>query len=76
MKHIEPQIHKLYAELVGSEEPLDKRLQLLFLASDFFIHSKLKQGASHLIHVLQKRKRHGLWRSCSMNKSWRYTGLI
>ncbi|MED0656905.1 nucleotidyltransferase-like protein [Anoxybacillus ayderensis] len=56
VKHIEPQIHKLYAELVGSEEPLDKRLQLLFLASDFFIHSKLKQGASHLIHVLQKKK--------------------
>ncbi|MBA2879426.1 hypothetical protein HNR63_002498 [Anoxybacillus kamchatkensis] len=56
VKHIEPQIHKLYAELVGSEEPLNKRLQLLFLASDFFIHSKLKQGASHLIHVLQKKK--------------------
>ncbi len=56
VKHIEPQIHKLYAELVGSEEPLDKRLQLLFLASDFFIHSKLKQGVSHLIHVLQKKK--------------------
>ncbi|KIQ94417.1 hypothetical protein LH47_01450 [Anoxybacillus thermarum] len=56
VKHIEPQIHKLYAELVGSEEPLDKRLQLLFLASDFFIHSKLRQGVSHLIHVLQKKK--------------------
>lgn len=56
VKQIEPQIYKLYAELVGSEEPLDKRLQLLFLASDFFIHSKLKQGASHLIHVLEKRE--------------------
>ncbi|WP_240672305.1 nucleotidyltransferase-like protein, partial [Anoxybacillus flavithermus] len=56
VKQIEPQIYKLYAELVGSEEPLDKRLQLLFLASDFFIHSKLKQGVSHLIHVLEKRE--------------------
>ena len=56
VKHIEPQIYKLYAELVGSEEPLDKRLQLLFLASDFFIHSKLKQGASHLLDVLTKRE--------------------
>ncbi|WP_445290561.1 hypothetical protein [Anoxybacillus sp. FSL W8-0104] len=29
---------------------------MLFLASDFFIHSKLKQGVSHLIHVLEKRE--------------------
>ncbi len=56
VKQIEPQIYKLYAELVGSEEPIEKRLQLLFLASDFFIHSKLKQGASHLMHVLEKKE--------------------
>lgn len=56
VKHIEPQIYKLYAELVGGEEPLDKRLRLLFLASDFFIHSKLKQGASHLLDVLERKE--------------------
>ncbi len=35
VKHIEPEIYKLYEELITSEETLDKRLELLFLVSDF-----------------------------------------
>lgn len=55
VKHIEPEIYKLYEELITSEETLDKRLELLFLASDFLIHSKTKLGASHILEVLEEK---------------------
>src|SRR5690606_40421365 len=48
VKKIEPEIHKLYEELVNSEEGLEKRLELLFLASDVLIHSYIEYGTSHL----------------------------
>ena len=56
VKQIEPEIIKLYEELVLSSEPLDKRLELLFLASEFLIHSKMKSGISHLINVLAEKE--------------------
>ena len=52
VRQIEPEIMKLYEELVQSHEPLEKRLELLFLASDFMIHSKTKMGIQHLVEVL------------------------
>lgn len=55
VKHIEPQVHKLYNELVDSGEELHKRLELLFLAFDFLIHSKTKLGASHLLKILSEK---------------------
>lgn len=56
VKKIEPEVNKLYEELVTSDEPLDKRLELLFLASEFLIHSKEDVGTSHILSVLSKRK--------------------
>ena len=44
VKQIEPEIYKLYDELVNSEEDLGKCLELLFLASDFLIHSRIEIG--------------------------------
>ncbi|MFE8700546.1 nucleotidyltransferase-like protein [Cytobacillus sp. FJAT-54145] len=55
VKQIEPEIYKLYEELVSSEESLDKRLELLFLASEFLIHSRTKVGASHIIDTLSEK---------------------
>nr|WP_263323070.1 nucleotidyltransferase-like protein [Neobacillus sp. Marseille-Q6967] len=55
VKQIEPQIVKLYEELVNSEETLEKRLELLFLASEFMIHSRTKVGCSHLLEVLSNK---------------------
>lgn len=55
VKQIEPEIIKLYEELVTSTEALDKRLELLFLASEFLIHSKMKSGVSHLVNVLSEK---------------------
>lgn len=55
VKQIDPEITKLYEELVNSQEPLDKRLELLFLASEFLIHSKMKSGIHHLVDVLAEQ---------------------
>lgn len=56
VKQIEPQVYKLYQELIDSGEPLNKRLELLFLASDFLIHSKADVGAAHLLSILEERE--------------------
>ncbi|WP_102273200.1 nucleotidyltransferase-like protein [Cytobacillus massiliigabonensis] len=56
VKQIDPEITKLYEELVTSHEPLDKRLELLFLASEFLIHSKMKSGIQHLVDVLAEKE--------------------
>ncbi|MCQ6282969.1 nucleotidyltransferase-like protein [Bacillus sp. EB600] len=53
VKQIEPEIFKLYEELVTSEETLEKRLELLFLASEFLIHSKTHVGTEHILDVLE-----------------------
>lgn len=56
VKQIEPEIYKLYEELVMSEETLEKRLELLFLASEFMIHSRTSIGAAHLLNTLGERE--------------------
>ncbi|XJZ27943.1 nucleotidyltransferase-like protein [Bacillota bacterium Lsc_1132] len=56
VKKIEPEIYKLYEELVKSEETLEKRLELLFLASEFMIHSRTSIGAAHILDVLEERE--------------------
>ncbi len=55
VKHIDPEIYKLYEELVSSEETMEKRLELLFLASEFLIHSRTQVGAAHLLSILEER---------------------
>jgi hypothetical protein len=55
VKMIEPEIVKLYEELVNSEETIEKRLELLFLASEFMIHSRTNVGAAHLLEVLSSK---------------------
>lgn len=52
VKQIEPEIYKLYEELVYSEETLEKRLELLFLASEFMIHSRTNIGTNHFLEIL------------------------
>lgn len=56
IKQIEPEVFKLYEELVNSEEPLHKRLELLFLASEFLIHSRTQIGAAHILEVLSEKE--------------------
>jgi hypothetical protein len=56
VKQIEPEIVKLYEELVNSEETIEKRLELLFLASEFMIHARTKVGGAHIIDVLSRKE--------------------
>ncbi|MBO0961953.1 hypothetical protein J1P26_19800 [Neobacillus sp. MM2021_6] len=56
VKQIEPEIFKLYEELVNSEETLEKRLELLFLASEFMIHFRTNIGTAHLLEVLSRKE--------------------
>lgn len=56
VKQIDPEIYKLYEELIQSEESLEKRLKLLFLASEFLINKHLEKGTEHLLQVLKTRK--------------------
>ncbi|OCA83347.1 hypothetical protein A8F94_19820 [Bacillus sp. FJAT-27225] len=57
VKQIDPELFKLYEELVTSEESIKKRLELLFLASEFLIHSRTKLAAEHLLTVLKKKEK-------------------
>ncbi|WP_431027958.1 nucleotidyltransferase-like protein [Lysinibacillus sp. LZ02] len=52
VKKIEPAVYKLYEELITSNETLDKRLELLFLASEFLINSRTHDGAQHIVEVM------------------------
>ena len=55
VKQIEPEIYKLYEELICSEESIEKRLELLFLASEFLIHKRTKVGSQHLLEVMESK---------------------
>jgi hypothetical protein len=56
VKQIEPEIYKLYEELICSEESIEKRLELLFLASEFLIHKRTKVGSQHLLEVMESNE--------------------
>ncbi len=55
VKQIGPDIYKLYEELVFSEESLNQRLELLFLVSDFFIHTRTESGSGHILEIIGER---------------------
>lgn len=56
VKQLDPSIYKLYDELISSTESLEKRLELLFLASEFLIHARTKDGAQHILEVLSSKE--------------------
>lgn len=52
VKRIEPAIYKLYEELILSNESLEKRLELLFLAGEFLINSRTNDGGQHILETM------------------------
>ncbi|WP_432352796.1 nucleotidyltransferase-like protein [Sporosarcina sp. A2] len=56
VKKIDPSIYKLYEELIMSDEPIEKRLELMFLASEFFIHNRTEYGARHILGVMSQKE--------------------
>lgn len=55
VKKIDPAIYKLYEELIISHEPLEKRLELLFLANEFFIHNRTAEAAEHILEIMKTK---------------------
>lgn len=60
VKQIEPEIFKMYEELIHNHEQLSKRLELIFLASEFFIHKKTDLGSAHLLEILKTKEQWSL----------------
>ncbi|MFD1708274.1 nucleotidyltransferase-like protein [Siminovitchia sediminis] len=58
IKQRKPDIIKLFDELITSGEPIEKRLELLFLASGFLIFSNIPKGAEHILEILEE---HQIW---------------
>lgn len=56
IKKLEPEIYKLYEELVMSKESLEKRLELLLLAIEFLVNSKTKDGAQHILEIMATKE--------------------
>jgi len=55
VKKIEPSIYKLYEELVTSRETLEKRLELLFLAIEFSMNSRVQSCSQHIMEILRSK---------------------
>ena len=55
VRQIDPEIYKLYEELVNSEESLEQKLELSFLASEFLIYSRTPVGTAHLLSILDSQ---------------------
>jgi hypothetical protein len=56
VKNIDPEIYKLYDELIVGSETLDKKIELLLLASEFSLMSKTRIAATHLIEIMSQKK--------------------
>ncbi|MFA9559205.1 nucleotidyltransferase-like protein [Evansella sp. AB-rgal1] len=56
VKKIEPEIYKLYSELVTGSEPIEKKLELLLLANEFELMSKTKLGSAHIIDLMKRKQ--------------------
>jgi hypothetical protein len=56
---INPGVYKLYDELTHSEETLEQRIQLLALACEFAVMSKMKECCGLLIKIMKSRE--GSW---------------
>lgn len=68
-----PGVYKLYDELTHSNETLEKRVQLLVLASEFAIVSKMKDCCKLIIQVLESRK--GCWGVMQLQHHPKLSGL-
>lgn len=56
VKQIEPEIYKLYSELVTGDESIEKKLELLLLANEFGMMTKTKIGSAHLLDLMKTKE--------------------
>ncbi|WP_079708877.1 nucleotidyltransferase-like protein [Paraliobacillus ryukyuensis] len=53
IKRIDPEVHKLYEELIQSDESVEKRVELMLIAIDFSLGKRAKTAAKHLLDVMR-----------------------
>lgn len=56
VKKIQPEIYKLYEELLFSKESIEKKLELLFLAIEFMINTRTHAGAQHILETMLEKE--------------------
>ncbi|MBO8173402.1 MAG: hypothetical protein H0Z33_16160 [Bacillaceae bacterium] len=56
VKEIDPAVHKLYHELVTTKEPLEKRIELVLLASEFSVMSRLEDSTRYLVSIMDEKQ--------------------
>lgn len=52
IRQIDPEVYKLYEELIESKESVQKRVELMLIAIDFSLGTRAELGASHLLDVM------------------------
>lgn len=55
VKTIHPAVYKLYDELVQGNEELSQRIELVLLASEFSVMTKMPQSCAFLIDIIRSR---------------------
>ncbi|MDC3413414.1 nucleotidyltransferase-like protein [Terrihalobacillus insolitus] len=56
VKRIDPEVYKLYEELIKSNEDPGKRVELMLLAVEFAIRSRAENCAKHLLNIMTSRE--------------------
>ncbi|ENH96598.1 hypothetical protein J416_09976 [Gracilibacillus halophilus YIM-C55.5] len=56
VKRIEPEVYKLYEELIRSTEDTKKRVELMLLAIDVSLNQRIDVCAPHLLEVMQEKE--------------------
>ncbi len=56
VRQIDPEVYKLYDELIQSDEAISKRLQLMIIASDFVISTRAEVSARHLLSIMESKE--------------------
>lgn len=56
VRHINPGVYKLYDELANGKDSLQARIELVLLACEFSVMSKMEQSCSFLLQILKSSK--------------------
>ena len=56
VKRIEPEIYKLYQELIESGEPTDKRIHLMIIAVEHSISKRAESSTQHLLSLMKEQE--------------------
>ncbi|MFD2925189.1 nucleotidyltransferase-like protein [Halobacillus naozhouensis] len=59
VRRIEPEVYKLYQELIESKEDIDKRVQLMILAVEHAVSVRSRTSAKHLLMLMESKE--GPW---------------